>query len=409
VLTRLSMLALFAIGLAGAIGLLAWLAIRLFTLAAIAFVLLLVAPFALFFPMLGDSGRRAFKTWGLTLLGAIAAKVIYAAFLSVVLLGISILGQVDGPGGSATGFLMSCAFSWAVFLKRTELVGWISIGDAERGERGFVGKMAAFTLARRLSQSTGGAVKGVGRRGTHWARTRAVERGEATRETAKGSLQDSARALADQRYRQAKRTVGQAESGSASTSSADPGVTKAPQRRKGEDVGAGAQEPIASREKESRRPRATRQPGPSEQGYEQARSLLARADRNQRKTGQRWSERDLERFEAEDRELLRRSRDPADHAHRAGYDRAQFEELRGPDRERAEAAIEKATKRDRQRLDVAASIPGRVIGRPRQAAEGLRQRQEGDGPRRREQLQHLRRDRRAGAHLAARRNLSRGG
>ena len=87
VLTRLSMLALFAIGLLGAILLLAWLAIRLFTQAAIAFVLLLAAPFALFFPLLGDSGRRAFKTWGLTLLGALAAKVIYAAFLSLVLLG----------------------------------------------------------------------------------------------------------------------------------------------------------------------------------------------------------------------------------------------------------------------------------------------------------------------------------
>ena len=211
VLTRLSMLALFAIGLLGAILLLAWLAIRLFTQAAIAFVLLLVAPFALFFPMLGDAGRRAFKTWGLTLLGAIAAKVIYAAFLSIVLLGISILGQVDGPGGSATGFLLSCAFTWAVFLKRAELVGWMSIGEAEPGAGRLAGKVAAFTLARRMSQSTGGAVKGVGRRGANWARGRAAERGEATRETAKGSLQESARALADQRYRQAKRTVGRLE------------------------------------------------------------------------------------------------------------------------------------------------------------------------------------------------------
>ena len=131
-LTRLSMLALFAIGLLGAILLLAWLAIRLFTQAAIAFVLLLAAPFALFLPMLGDSGRRAFKTWGLTLLGAIVAKVIYAAFLSIVLLGISILGAVNGPAGSATGFLLSVAFTWAVFLKRAELIGWISVGEAER-------------------------------------------------------------------------------------------------------------------------------------------------------------------------------------------------------------------------------------------------------------------------------------
>ena len=409
VLTRLSMLALFAIGLAGAILLLAWLAIRLFTQAAIAFVLLLVAPFALFFPMLGDSGRRAFKTWGLTLLGAIAAKVIYAAFLSVVLLGISILGQVDGPGGSATGFLMSCAFSWAVFLKRVELVGWISIGEAERGERGFVGKMAALTLSRRISQSTGGAVKGVGRRGAHWARTRAAERGEATRETAKGSLQDSARALADQRYRQARRTVGGAEGRLAAGDDIGPGLAKPSKGSRGKKAAATTREPAASRQGAEPGPRASGEAALPREAYEQARSLLARADRNQRKLGQRWSDRDLQRFEAEDRELLRHSRNPADHAHRAGYDRAQFEELQGPDRERAEAAIEKARKRDRQRLDVAESVPGRVVGRPRQALEGLRQSRDGDGPRRREQLQRLRRDRRAGSHLAGRRNLSRGG
>jgi hypothetical protein len=50
VITRLSMLVLFAIGLLGALLLLAWLAIRLLTQAAIAFVLLLALPFALFFP-----------------------------------------------------------------------------------------------------------------------------------------------------------------------------------------------------------------------------------------------------------------------------------------------------------------------------------------------------------------------
>ena len=34
------------------------------------------------------------------------------------------------------------------------------------------------------------------------------------------------------------------------------------------------------------------------------------------------------------------NKDPAEHAHRAGYERRRFEELRGPDRERAEAEIE---------------------------------------------------------------------
>jgi len=400
VLTRLSMLALFALALTGAILLLAWLAIRLFSQAAIAFVLLLAAPFALFFPLLGDSGRRAFKTWGLTLLGATVAKVIYAAFLSVVLLGISILGQVNGPAGSATGFLLSAAFAWAVLLKRVELISWMSIGEAERAERGLLGKMAAFTLARRISQSSSGALTGVARRGGEWNRARRAERGAATRETAAGSLQSSARALADQRYREAKRTLGEADGKATEPDGARLSVDRAVRPKRAAAVGKGSANEHAGGLQSS---------GPSRERYEQAKALVARADRNQRQTGQRWSERDLRRFEAEDRELLRGSRDPADHAHRAGYDRAQFEALRGPEREVAETAIEKATKRDRQRLDVAARVPGRVIGRPRQAAEGLRQRREGAGPRRREELQRLRRDRRAASHLALRRNLSRGG
>ena len=81
----------------------------------------------------------------------------------------------------------------------------------------------------------------------------------------------------------------------------------------------------------------------SRERYRRAKELLAHVDRNQRRLGERWSERDLQRFEAEDRELLRSSRDPADHAHRAGYERAQFEALQGPERERAEQEIEKAT------------------------------------------------------------------
>src|SRR6201999_482937 len=100
VITRLSMLALFAIGLLGALLLLAWLGVRLLPQAAIPFVLLLALPFALFFPLLGDWGRRSFRRFGLALVGAVLAKVIYAAFLSVVLLGIVVLGSVDGSAGS---------------------------------------------------------------------------------------------------------------------------------------------------------------------------------------------------------------------------------------------------------------------------------------------------------------------
>jgi hypothetical protein len=159
VLTRLSMLALFLVGIFGALMLLAWLALRLFTQAAIGFVLLLAAPLALFFPLLGDSGRRAFKTWGLTLLGATLAKVIYAAFLSIVLMGIETLGR---PGG-AIGFLLASAFCWTVFLKRAELIKLMSIGGNGDGlgPLSVPSQIAALALGRRVWRTTKGAVGGL--------------------------------------------------------------------------------------------------------------------------------------------------------------------------------------------------------------------------------------------------------
>lgn len=403
VITRLSMLALFAIGLLGAILLLAWLAIRLFTQAAIAFVLLLAAPFALFFPLLGDSGRRAFKTWGLTLLGSILAKVIYAAFLSIVLLGISILGAVNGPAGSATGFLLSCAFAWSVFLKRAELVGWLSVGDHERLGGVGIGGLAAFRLAGGISRAPSRTVGGVARRAGQWSRQRAVLGAEATRETARGSLRDSARALADQRYREAQQTL--------AVPAAERGLSPATERRSPGARRPSQKSPQAARGAERRAAKEEGfEPsvGSSPERYRAARDLIAGADRNQRRRGERWSRRDLERFEVEDRELLLRSRDPADHAHRAGYERSSFEALKGPERERAEQQIEKARKRDAQRLALASEAPGRVLGRGRQTKERIRQSAENGGRDRREQLRALRKERRSHDHLAPRRNLSRG-
>ena len=416
VLTRLSMLALFAIGLLGAILLLAWLAIRLFTQAAIAFVLLLAAPFALFFPLLGDSGRRAFKTWGLTLLGAIVAKVVYAALLSIVLLGITVLGAVDGPAGSATGFLLSCAFTWAIFLKRAELVGWMSIGEAERSAgRGFgLGQFAAMRMGGRVAGVPGGAVRGVASRANQLRRSRAALGAEATRETAKSSLQGSARALADQRYLDARQTLAAAEGADSASSAGDEsrdssaasGKAKAKGKRKS-STGSDAAEPGSAG---AGKGQAFEPPSPAR--YRAAKELVAHVDRNESGSGERWSDRDLRRFEVEDRELLEESHDPADHAHRAGYERTQFEALEGPERQRAEREIEKARKRDIKRVAVASEVPGRIVGRGRQGAERVRQGLEDLGDfgssSRSEQLLRLRREHRAAA-LPSRRNLSRGG
>ena len=274
VLTRLSMLALFALGLLGAMLLLGWLAIRLFTQAAVAFVLLLAAPLALFFPLLGDSGRRAFKTWGLTLLGATLAKLIYAAFLSVVLLGIAILG--GSAPSPATGFLLSAAFAWAVFLKRAEIVGWLSIGEPDRqAHHGIAPTLAALTIARRLSRtatgSGGGALRAGWRRNAEWRRARRAERGEATRATAGDSLRGRARALADSRHAEARPTVEDFEARYGRPRRSASGAAKEARRggaRRGEPGGAALARrppsPSGERRRARRRPsgaRLRRRPG----------------------------------------------------------------------------------------------------------------------------------------------------
>ena len=362
VLTRLSMLALFALGLLGAVLLLAWLAIRLFTQAAIAFVLLLAAPFALFFPMLGESGRAAFKTWGLTLIGATVAKVVYAAFLSVVLLGIAIFGSL----GDATGFLLACAFAWAVFLKRASLIAWMSVGDVEGGRAiSPVAQIAAYAMGRRVTKGVTGTFRGTGQRTVQAFRRDRFDGDPSQRMNTKRRIGESARGLADHRYEEARQTVAAYEgatgargsAASGATGRADAAAAAAYAAERGIASGAAANEAgrPAGRDAETVNDR-------ERQRYARARELLDNVGDNERKLGRRWSDRDLERFAAEDRELLSRSRDPADHAHRAGFERSQFEGLRGEDRERAEEAIAKATKRDREQLVAASERPERVVG-----------------------------------------------
>jgi hypothetical protein len=410
VITRLSMLALFAIGLLGALLLLAWLAIRLLTQAAIAFVLLLALPFALFFPLLGDWGRRAFRRFGLALIGAVLAKVIYAAFLSVVLFGIVILGSVEGNGGSATGFLLSAAFSWAVFLKRGDLIGWISVGEHERLAGLGVGGIAGFTLGRRAARSPARAVT----KGAAVASRRSRERSrlatETTRRTARDSLAGSARALGEARLREARETVAahersRATDGEDRKTRSGPRATT-PSAPEGERARGGAARSSGADEKDGRRVRGA---PPAPEHLRAAKELVARAQRNEEGGGERWTRKDLAGFAREDRALLRGSTDPADHSHRIGMERSRFEQLEGPDRERSARQIEKARQRDARRLEVSADGDGRpAMDRPRLALERVRQLSGGDAPRRREHLRTLQRERRSHDHQFPRRNLSRG-
>jgi hypothetical protein len=411
VITRLSMLGLFAIGLLGAMLLLAWLAIRLLSQAAIAFVLLLALPFALFFPLLGDWGRRSFRRFGLALIGAVLAKVVYAAFLSIVLLGIVVLGSVDGAGGSATGFLLSAAFAWAVFLRRHELIGWISVGEHERLAGVGIGGLAGFALGRRAARGSARAARSATVATTRGSRERKEMRVEATRRVAGDSLDETARALGDARLREARETVADHRLRKADREGSDRRTgSSGPNSRPGP---SGADPDDARRRSRSRKRGGEHDGGPSEpeptpDRVRAAEELVARARRNEARRGERWGRRDLDRFAREDRRLLRESKDPADHAHRIGLDRLRFEKLHGAERERAEERIEKARRRDLQRLEVSAE-DRHPAGQPaRLAFERLRQVGEGALPERLEHLRALRRERRDRDRLGPRRRPRRG-
>ncbi len=372
VLTRLSMLALFLVGLFGALMLLAWLALRLFTQAAIGFVLLMAAPFALFFPLLGDSGRRAFKTWGLTLLGATLAKVVYAAFLSVVLMGITTLGR---PGG-AIGFLLASAFCWAVFLKRAELIKWLSVGDTEAMRSLSVpSQIAALALGRRVWRTATGVAGGVvGVRRGQMSRQgqppprgsgRPGERRDGTRRSNIQTISSSARGLSDRHLAEARQTVAETR-----RKYGDPKRWKSKPPRA---------EAVAAEEKSSSRaPRVRRnEPSPVERvRYEKAQALIAHADRELQIRGGRGGAGPAQQgIEAESLERPRPGSNPTERMRRAALDRERPEETRDPTRPAKERAGQR-TLRDAHLLHAAMEASDPTLARASQMIEGAQENSE---------------------------------
>jgi len=133
--TRVALLCLVSLGLLGAICLLLYVAIKLVLAGLLALLLLLLAPAMLLAPAFGDAGREAFLSWAKRLVGAIAAKLIYALLLAVVVVAAGALGAL--PVGWFGTWLLQIAFWWGVLIKRHELTGFLSVGqhDQERPGR----------------------------------------------------------------------------------------------------------------------------------------------------------------------------------------------------------------------------------------------------------------------------------
>lgn len=153
---RFALLGVIALGLLGAAALLGYIGLRLLLASILTVLLLLFAPAMLLAPAFGESGRALFIAWGRRLIGAIAAKLIYAVFLTIVLAASGTFARLD-IGWFGT-WLLLITFWWGVLLKRSELVGFVSYGLPRSEGRGAGGLLSHAYYAWMLGRGVHGAV-----------------------------------------------------------------------------------------------------------------------------------------------------------------------------------------------------------------------------------------------------------
>ncbi|HVR05176.1 MAG TPA: hypothetical protein VMS02_03985, partial [Solirubrobacteraceae bacterium] len=133
-LPRVLGLLAIAAGVAGMAMLFGLLALRLLAAAFLSLLLLLLAPFAVLAPALGDGGRAVFAGWFTRLLGAVVSKLMFSFVLGALLTMQRMLVALDLLGWW-TQWLLVSSFWWIVFLKRHEAAAILRGADA-RGRRG---------------------------------------------------------------------------------------------------------------------------------------------------------------------------------------------------------------------------------------------------------------------------------
>ncbi len=123
-------LMLIAIGIAGMLAMLGFIALRLFGAAIAVLVYLLLAPLLVLAPACGDGGRAAFRHWLTRLVGAVLAKLVYSVLLGVMLLVVRLLASLDTLGWW-TDWLVISMFWWLAFEHRHRV---LAFAIHERGE-----------------------------------------------------------------------------------------------------------------------------------------------------------------------------------------------------------------------------------------------------------------------------------
>jgi hypothetical protein len=212
---RLPLVLLLLAGLLGLIFLLAWLALRIFLAAGVAFLTVLMAPIVILFPAFGESGRKAFTAWGTTMLAALLAKLLYGALLSVVLLANLLISRQVGTGADEVppliGVLLMAGFWWTAFLKRNDVLEWLSVRQDGDG-LGTFGTLGSLYFGLRSAKFIGTAAARGGRdirQRWHDRMGSGDDRAEGLEATAAGALDESATHIGRHRYEEAQRHVGE--------------------------------------------------------------------------------------------------------------------------------------------------------------------------------------------------------
>jgi hypothetical protein len=118
---------LIAVGVLGMAMLFGLIAIHLLASALLSLFMLLLAPFAVLVPALGDTGRALFSGWLTRLLGSVCSKLVFSFLLGALLTMQRMLTSLQQLGWW-TQWLLISAFWWVVFCKRHQALAFVRSG-----------------------------------------------------------------------------------------------------------------------------------------------------------------------------------------------------------------------------------------------------------------------------------------
>ncbi len=369
---RFALLAVIAVGTLGALGLLGYLAVRLLLASLLTLLLLLLAPVMLLAPAFGDSGRQTFLAWIKRLIGAIAAKLLYAVFLAIVLASARALASV-GIGWFGTWLLLA-AFWWGVLLKRHELIGFASAGLPHRDEGSVRGTLAQGYYAWQLGRGAAALAASSAAGPLALAATARASRGE-QRTARTAAISGLAREHLDAN---ATRNLAAQQQTATALVAERPGaerdlrsINRRLQRHDDAVVAAtatGAAPPKPTPEQEQLIAHRDRLRGVLENpGMQAAEETTRHAQRNRAQTGAPITARDLAAHQdARRREHQTLAPDHDRHLRAAGIDPHDFRTAPPERRAQLAARVEEYLHRERTLLDAAAAPAG---GRPGRSIE----------------------------------------